>query len=339
MNLQDAFSRVFSATSKRLIWTRLNHVDRDLGPHIDPYEGYYSVRIAEMYLRNSRVLWRKYLPMINGLVTQGSAEQASLVGPTQLKQFGDAGLDNVLALNQPLCGPMVPTGEDFGLAVGLMAVLSQDYAQVLLDTTASVSSLLMIDLGASAKLAPVVKSAVESILGIHDIKLQMGVADRFAWPGHPLGPGLHVGIAANEGDIQPNQLRYADGRLMIGVGASSKPFDSYDYMIVLIEGRQHRPDWPSLPALAPFEIQFTDALKETTHEQRLEKLNPVLMEFINAVNASSDLSKPDKNLLPAMVSKDLQKRLDQLKVGSPLESMRTNEAARFDFLDVSEPRS
>jgi hypothetical protein len=338
MSIFDAFKNLFSSNAQRLIWTRVQDVERDLGPPLEPHGGYYSVRVAEMYVRDARVLWRKYLPMVNGVVTQGAIEQASVVGPMQIKQFGEAALDNVVALNQPLTGPIVYTGEDFGLTVGLMAVLSQDLGQVMLDTASSVSSIMLLDMGAAAKLAPVLKSAVEGILGIKDVRLQVGIMDRFYKTGHPLQPGLHVGIAATKEDVTLSDLRYFDNALKIGPDRrSAVDFLGFDFMVVLIESRTNRPDWASLPELTSFDAQFTQALKEKTHEERLNSLKPIQADFINAVQSSANLSNPDKEELPRMMNTQLQKRLDQLKAGSfELRGVdeKTKSAHDFDFLDM-----
>jgi hypothetical protein len=340
MSIFAAFENLFSSNAQRLIWTRVGDIERALGPPLEPYGGYYSVRVAEMYVKDARVLWRKYLPMVNGVVTQGAIEQASVVGPMQIKQFGDAALDNVVALNQPLSGPIVYTGEEFGLTVGLMAVLSQDLGQVMLDTASSVSSIMLLDLGAAAKLAPVLKSAVEGILGIKDVRLQVGVMDRFYKTGNPLQPGLHVGIAATKNDVKLSDLRYFDGALKIGPDRrSAVDFLGFDFMIVLIESRTNRPDWASLPELAGFDARFTQALREKAHDERVKSLQPIQNDFINAVQGSANLSKPDKDYLPKMMNGELQKRLNQLKAGNfELRGAvgQKKRADDFDFLDLPE---
>jgi hypothetical protein len=338
MTMLDAFKSLFSSNAQRLIWTRVEDTDRDLGPELEPFGGYYSVRVAEMYVRDARLLWRKYLPMVNSLVVRGTIEQASVVGPLQIKQFGDASLDNIIVLNQPLSGPIVHTGEEFSLTVGLMSVLSQDLGQVMLDTASSVSSLMMADLGAAAKLAPVLKSAVEGILGIKDARLQVGIMDRFATTGHPIKPGLHVGIAAAKSNVKLHDLRYFDRTLKIGPDRrSAVDFDAFDYMVVLIESRTNRPDWASLPELSGFDARFGQALREASHDSRKQSLQPVLNDFIIRVGSSTNLSKPDKDLLPQMIKDQLQTRLDQLN-GGTFELRGPDGTSRraddFDFLDL-----
>jgi hypothetical protein len=82
MSIQDLFSKVFSTKATQLTWSRVEDVDRNLGTDIrSPGEGYYSVRVAEMYVRKARVLWKKYLPMVNGLVKQGAVEIAPWSAP------------------------------------------------------------------------------------------------------------------------------------------------------------------------------------------------------------------------------------------------------------------
>ena len=58
MSMFDAFKNLFSSNAERLIWTRVEDVQRELGPLLEPSGGYYSVRVAEMYVKEARVLWR-----------------------------------------------------------------------------------------------------------------------------------------------------------------------------------------------------------------------------------------------------------------------------------------
>jgi hypothetical protein len=70
-----------------------------------------------------------------------------VVGAAQIKQFGEIAVDSMIVLNQPLTGPIVYTGEELSIIVGLLSVLSRDYGQALLDTAASLSELVMLDTG------------------------------------------------------------------------------------------------------------------------------------------------------------------------------------------------
>jgi hypothetical protein len=339
MSIYELFGKIFSSKATQLTWARVSDVDRNLGTDItEAGEGYYSVRVAQMYVQTARILWKKYLPMVNGLVKQGAIETSSVVGAAQIKQFGDIAVDNMIVLNQPLTGPIVYTGEEFSVVVGLLSVMSRDYGQALLDTAASLSDLVMLDAGAALKVAPVLKSTIENLLGAKDVRLEVGIMNSFSNPGNRLTPGLHVGIAAPSSDINVKNLRYFDNRLQYGPDRrSSKPFDTHDYMVLLIEGRTHRPDWASLPELAGFEEKFSKALAAGDHSARLAAIKPAFQEFLNAVNASTNLAKPDKKALPAQVNNNLQHRLDQLNTGGfELKSAdaRAVDPTRFDFLDI-----
>lgn len=339
MSLYDVFAKIFSAQAKKLTWVPVGDVERDLGTDIkDAGEGYYSVRVAEMYVRDARVLWKKYLPMVNGLVKQGSLETSAVVGAAQIKQFGDVAVDNMIVLNQPLTGPIVYTGEDFAVVVGLLSVVSRDYGQALLDTAASLSNLVMVDVSSALKVAPVLKATLEGLLGAEDVRLEVGIMNNFSNPGNRLMPGMHVGIAAAADEIKVKNLRYFDGRLQYGPDRrSARPFDSHDYMVLLIEGRTNRPDRASLPELAGFEAKFSKALSAADHTARLEAVKPAFNEFLNAVNASTNLSNPDKKSLPKLVNDNLQLRLNQLNTGG-LElkgpGSAVGDPAKFDYLDL-----
>jgi len=343
MSIYDVFSKIFSSQATQLTWCRVEDVERDLGTDIQrAHQGYYSVRVAEMYVRRARVLWKKYLPMVNGLVKQGSVEMASVVGAAQIKQFGEIAVDNMIVLNQPLSAPIVYTDEEFSLIVGLLSVRSRDFGQALLDTVSNLSSLALLDTGAALSVAPVLKSAIEKLVGADDVRLEVGVMENFSNPGNRLRPGLHVGISASSDSIDKKQLRYFDNRLQYGKDRrTAKPFDSHDYMVLLVEGRTDRADWASLPELAGFEDKFSKALAAADHASRVAALNPVLQEFLNAVNSSASLSAPDKQAVSKKVADDLQTRLNQLNTGGfelKGRDITGKSPAVFDFLELNQPQ-
>src|SRR3954465_4726118 len=69
--------------------------------------------------------------------------------------------------------------------------------------------------GQAAQIAGLVKQGVDSILGLGETKLQLGVSDTF-YAGNPLRGGIQVGIAARPDDVPTETLWLRQGRLVKG---------------------------------------------------------------------------------------------------------------------------
>ena len=249
-------------------------------------------------------------------------------------------------LNFRLAGPVPFTGEDVSILAGLFSVPGEDAAKALIDTVAAVAKLGGVALGSAPQIASAVKSGVESILGLNDSKLQLGIQDTFN-PGTPLKSGFLVGISAPSGTVDMNQLWLSDGRLVKGpdpIAAAGVPYQDHDYMVLEIERRDTRDDWPSLPSIAEFQDKFAAIMADNTTAvvDKRKKLADLWPSFQETLANSRYLTNPDREGIAHSVSEDLDRRLNAMKSNNPFietrgwadkKSQRTSPG-QFDFLDV-----
>lgn len=339
---------LFIGKGKQLYWRRIENDHVDPVPSQDsfvPDQTYFVVRMTGMYLARTRILWRKYYPMLHGFVASAGQQEHVIVDPGQLRELGNANLDRVVIMNYRLFGPLPYRDEDVGVTVGLYAVPGQDAAKALLATVGSLAALGGLALGQAQQVAQVVKEGVESILSLGETKLQLGIRDTF-FQNNRLQPGYHVGIAASKFDIDNGRLWLSRGALVSGEDPrAGTAFTDYDYMVIEIERQDARDDWPRLPGLQDFEKQFADIMRDgtTTTDQKRAKLSTAWPSFQQALHDSLYLVTPDRERIAVSVAADLNKRLEALESRTPFETRgwggRTAVATHpgdFDFLDVDD---
>jgi hypothetical protein len=343
VNLLD----VFRAKGQQLFWHRLpdDHVHPAPAPSaFTPESTYLVVRLKEMYLAQTRKLWRKFYPMLHGYTSWGEEEHA-VAGPGQLKDLGDANLDRIVNLNHRLAGPLPYRGQDITVLVGLYAVPGQDAAKALITTVGALASLGGPALGSAQQIAGTVKQGVESILGLEETRLQLGIRDTF-YQHNPLAPGYHVGIAATRHDVDANALWLSKGRLVTGADPiAGQPYTAHDYMVLELERRETHEDWPSLPGLAEVEALFAAVMADNglTVDQQRTQLGSIWPAFTEALRSNRYLVQQDRERIALSVEQDLQARLVARERGNPFETRSWSGGAverkapeAYDFLDVAD---
>ncbi|MGH7552514.1 MAG: hypothetical protein ACREMQ_05750, partial [Longimicrobiales bacterium] len=172
---------------------------------------------------------------------------------------------------------------------------------------------------------------------------QMGVSDAFFAPNNPLRSGVYLGVSAEPGKVDVQKVWLKGGRLVTGNDPiAATPYQAYDYMVLAVERRDRRDDWPSLPGIASFQEEFAGimASADPVAEKR-KKLGPVWVRFTEALAASTHLTVPDREAVAGDVQQDLQKRLDAMERGNPFETKSWGAAkakaispTAYDFVDV-----
>lgn len=333
------FDEIFTGKAQQLWWRRLDDdrvIDGSTPASFDKDGAYYVIRLKEMFLRTSRRLWRKLSPVLHAFVRHGAIEDNSVAGPGQLKELGDARLDRVVHLNQLLAGPRPFTGEDLQMVVGLFSVPSGDATRALIDTVSTLAGLGGFALGSAAQIATVVKNGVEQIVGLDSAVLQLGVRDTF-YPGNPLRPGYHLGVAA---PIEPGELArlwLVNGRLVSGDDPiAARPYEAHDYFVIEIERRLRRDDWAGLRGIAELNQQFAATMAApgdaATKRARLAQLWPA---FTQALRGSTELTAPDRAAIAADVQHDLRARLDAENPFELRDLAGRPRPSAFDFVDVA----
>lgn len=353
---------IWHAPNRPMAWGRIrsNHV---VGADAAPFnanDDYLIVRLASMFLRNSRVLWLKLSPLAHATVSLPGQTavhaETSVVGPAQFGDLSTAPVDRSIILNQKLAGPAVWRGGDLQIAAGLFAVPKDEAAGTLLDTLGQLSALAIPGLKASVEIARVVKGGVEGLIGLSGTKAVLGVkialADpAIAAPGSEAAPCVLAAIAAPAASVNFDRLWVVEGRLWKGDSADAlSPYEQYDHLIVTIERGPARQDWRGLPTLTPHEPSFDSILRTPAlpKDTAVIKLNEAFVLFDVDLTAEPDLTDPDKARIRGEVIADLKARLSR-KYGQPITLERTSPYMRsvggirrevdlegFSFLDVGD---
>jgi len=341
------FGALFQKEGTHLFWKRLadDHIaEGGASQTIDFDEAYFVVRMKEMYLGRLRLLWRKYYPVLHGFTSYAGEEEHAIAGPGQLQDLGDVNLDRVVVLNYRLTGPTPYKGGEVSILVGLYSVPGQDAAKALISTIGTLAALAGPEATSGAKVAEVVKDGVDSILGLGDTKLQLGIRDSFFPNGNPIRSGYHVGIAAPTGEVDVSQLWVKEGRLVKGEDPlASRPYEDADYMVLSIERLDRRDDWPKVAGISDFNEKFgaiiSDSGLDTT--AKAKQLNDLWPGFTQALKDSASLIRPDRERIAGDVQQQLRIQLEAQRRGGPFETRsfgrpgaQPSEPSEFDLADV-----
>jgi hypothetical protein len=273
-------------------------------------DDYVVLRLAEMYLKTTRVLWKESYPLVHSLVAYGDPAVrhsiATIAGPGQLKELGTDNLDRLIGLSYRLAGPIVYDGQDIELLAGLYAVPAKDGAKVLIDTLSQLSGLVP-TLKQAADVANIVKGGVEGLLGISGTQLMLGIHDALRAAGAGIGrearPGFIVAINASAASIGPEQLWIRGGRLYQGPKLdAAQPFETNDMMLFeLHRGASRASTWATLPGLAAHVAVFDALLKSEAAMPELKtKLNKAFIDFEMDLRTVEDLTNPDKSAIRSL---------------------------------------
>ena len=320
-----SISDLFVARSKKLFWKRLPDdqvIPKLAGPAFVKDQAHYVLRLREMYVKYGRILWRKYYPVLHSYTKMGKDEEHSVAGPGQLRELGDSRLDRIVTLNHRLCGPTPYRGEEVEVLVGLYSVPGQDSLKALVKTVGEIASLGGIALGQVPQIAALVKSGVESIVGLDTATLQVGVHDAF-FKDNPFKPGVYVGVNAPADEVTFDQLWFKDGNLVKGRSPQvAESYEDHDYMVLAVESHPTRDDWRSLPPVVEYEPKFHEILARNgpSPDEKRKQLGNLWGTFKQEILAASYLTEPDRDNIADSISADLNRRLKKLAEPHPFET-------------------
>jgi hypothetical protein len=360
-SLLDWIDRIVRTPNHPMAWGRIpaGHVigSRSGNPFM-AHQDYVIVRLGSMFLKDSRVLWLKLSPLAHTLVSQAgrtkTRSETAVIGPTQFGDLATAPADRTTILNQRVAGPAVWRGGDLKVAAGLFAVPKDKAASALLDTVGQLSALAIPGLQSGLDIARIVKTGVESLLGLDGTKPILAVNDALGDPstapqGTGASPCVLTGIAAPASQIDFTRLWIRENRLWEGNRADAlSPYEAHDHLLITIERGPAREDWRGLPRLLPHETALDTVLRDASLEIDVAKtrLNAAFAAFDADLTTEEDLTDPDKDRIRGEVIVELQRRLDR-KFAGPFTvtapaverrsvggNLRTVDPKGFDFLDV-----
>jgi hypothetical protein len=117
------------------------------------------------------------------------------------------------------------------------------------------------------------------------------------------------------------------------------------YMVIELEQRESRDDWPRLPSMTEFNDKFAEVMgdKGLTVPQKREQLRSLWPEFQNVLDTSPFLVQPDQQRIAKSVGDDLNARLKAMESQNPFETRGWDDEdahqidpERFDMLDVAD---
>ena len=315
---------VFRERGKKLTWQRLDDdyvLPPRPGTEIKADEAYFIIRLSEVFLGRSRTLWRKFYPVVHAWGSTSTGEEHGLVAPTQLQQVSNSGLDRVVTVNATLLGPVPYRGGDVSLVAGLYAVPGDDAAQALVAMVATLTTLAGSPIPAGS-IASVITDGVDNLLGLNKTTLRLGVYDTF-YPGNPLRTGFHVGLGADSAKVDLSQLGLRDGHLVKGPNPiAAKPYRDHDYVVVEVERRETRDDWPGLPGMTELQQQLEGIMKlpSTTVADKRDELAAFWPVAVQTLANSPHLTTANANFIAANIVANLKERLQAMESDNPFET-------------------
>jgi hypothetical protein len=314
--------RLFETKSQQLFWRRIDPPQLagvDAPQPIEPGQAYCSIRLCEMYLATARKLWRDVYPMVHSYAQFGTTNLHVVASPSQLADLGNANLDRIANLNVRLGGPFPYNGEEIALLIGLYAVPGNDATKSLIDVVSGFASFDPLVAQATA-LANLVKTGVESVLGLDHSSLHLGIRDAFNTATRPLSSGFWAGIEASAGTVDLRHLWVVNGRLCQGANAATAtPYSDHDYMLVSVERTETRADFRILPELQDIQKKFANIVEDTqfTVDEKRVRLGVLWPLFIQTLANSPNLTDPDRDRIAALITAELTGKLKVQSSANP----------------------
>jgi hypothetical protein len=226
-----------------------------------PGKTYVELRLAQMHLRDRRVLWRDFLPL--GTVTTefqfggGRRMMPFVVGPDLLANAPNhTSGDLVEFFDTRVSGPFPYVGDDVVVFASLARLETENWARRALGLLGSVASIFDVSrLSTYVDVAGGLTSALQGLLGMQEVEQLVGVQRSFTTPSEDPGaargpralrPGYELFMNADPGDFGEERRRtfaMQDGRLH----EAGRPFTGADFMVLEAISVPRRADYATFP--------------------------------------------------------------------------------------------
>ena len=322
MSLIDWFNHLFVKESKHYVFapvaSDVETVELKEGQH------YLRLRLAEMFLKDDRKLFRSYVPVVSSVVelqfgSNAAQQLPSVAGPLSLNLNADS-LGKGVELNYALTNLVPYRGGTVSISAALLAYVNKDYFQPFITLADSVSSLLT-----SGQLSTTLKVVDSAVRGIQDLlnggdkDIRLVYHNEYAGTdslgGVSLTNGYFVVINADARQFATDKLFVKHSWLLYGEDAvSAKPLTGYDYMLFSVEAALYRDDFR-------YFNEYNSLLYTAIEKGMTDKSegDAVIRAAMLAVFKSDDLTYVDKTRVAAALKQEYEERLSlQSKGKGPL---------------------
>ncbi|EGO61945.1 hypothetical protein [Acetonema longum] len=315
MSLVDWFANLFVQEAKHYVFTPVVSDAEKLvfreGQH------YFRLRLAEMFLKDDRKLFRKAVPVVSSVVSlqfgASAAQQLpNVAGPLALN-LNENSLGKGVQLNYSLTNLVPYRGGNVSISAALLAYVSKDYFSAFLNLANSIAGQLTIgQLSAALKVVGSVAGALQDLLDSGDKEVRLVYHNEYAGTddlgGVSLQSGYFAVIGAQAGKFNPEKLLVKNSQLYIGDDRqSAKPLAGYDYMLFGVEAALYRDDFR-------YFSEYNSLLYAAIEKGMLDKAegDAVIRAGMLAVFKSDDLTYVDKTRVAAALKAEYEERLSQL---------------------------
>ncbi|CQR74479.1 hypothetical protein SOV_25920 [Sporomusa ovata DSM 2662] len=320
MSILDWFKNLFAKEAKHYVFTPISSdietIEFKEGQH------YFRLRLAEMFLKNDRKLFRSYVPVVSSSVqlqfgSNAAQELPYIAGPLTLA-LDEASLGKGVQLNYSLTNLVPYHGGNVAISAALLAYVTKDYFQEFLSMSNSIATLLTIgQLSTTLKVVDSAVSGMQDLFDAGDKEIHLVFHNEYSGTdslgGVSLQNGYFAVIAADAAKFETEKLFVKDSQLQFGEDSqSAKPLTGYDYMLFLIEAALYRDDFR----------YFDDynSLMDTAIEKGMTNKtegDAILKTVMLAVFKSDDLTYVDKTRVATALKKEYEERISfQSKLGS-----------------------
>ncbi|TWH49162.1 hypothetical protein [Sporomusa sp. KB1] len=320
MSIIDWFKNLIKREAKHYVFTP---IAADIEP-IAFKEGqhYFRLRLAEMFLKDDRKLFRNYVPVVSSSVqlqfgSNAAQELPYIAGPLTL-DLDQASLGKGVQLNYSLTNLVPYHGGNVAISAALLAYVAKDYFQEFLNISNSIATLLTTgQLSTTLKVVASAVSGMQDLFDAGDKEIHLVFHNEYSGTdslgGVSLQNGYFAVIAADAAKFETEKLFVKDSQLQFGDDSqSAKPLTGYDYMLFLIEAALYRDDFR----------YFDDysSLMDTAIEKGMTNKtdgDTILKTVMLAVFKSDDLTYVDKTRVATALKKEYEERISfQSKPGS-----------------------
>lgn len=312
MSLIDWFISLLVRESKHYVFA-------SVAPDVEKIEfkegqHYFRLRLAEMFLKDDRNLFRSYVPVVSSNVElqfgSNAAQQLPCVaGPLSLS-MNEGSLGKGVELNYPLTNLVPYRGGSVSISAALLAYVNKDYLPPFLSLASSISGLLTTgQLSTALKVADSAARGIQDLLSGGDKDVRLVFHNEYAGAdslgGAALTSGYFAVINADAGQFATEKLFVKDSQLRYGDNlAAAKPLTGYDYMLFSVEAALYRDDFRHFDEYSS--LLYTAIEKGMTNKSEADT---VIQAAMLAIFKSDDLTYIDKTRVAAALKEEYEERI------------------------------